>query len=640
MELESAELTARLQIAVDAYNTGRLSAAEEVSLDILRIWPQEPTALLLMGAISKSKGQLEEALSYISSSIESDQSNPLAYLNMGKILLMVGQAERAATAFQESLKRNGQIPETWFSLGNALKEIGDLQSSKSCYHKAISLDPAHYGALNNIASVLLQEETPHEAVIHLGNAISSSPQLAEAYVNMGVALRQISSTDGAIKHFEKALVINPGLSQVYVDLCCLYTDQGLYEIAKQYGLRALRLDKSIQGGIAGLFNTFSSQRKSESRFSDFVSGLSVEILRSLSVEKVVCFGDSHVGVFGDIPGFEVVHVGAATAHNLATAASKTNARQKILTHLECLDASSNAVMVCFGEVDVRANIVRRAYLEQCSIHDLCRATANRFLDFCSELQNDGFTVIMCGPYGSGSHLNTVGTACERQYASNILNSELEAEAATRGVIFFSLHSVLCDPLEKSTRLAFFEDDLHFPGHRTGAISQQVKSVFLSLLLQAINSRVDVVYNASPLFSGLSSLIGKESIFLLEIFSIDLEPRLITACDHSPDALCNALSSSSGSMAVDLSAYLPVKECIMVFSGTRVIPDLSLLTVCCVVDGSFVVVSKLSIEQSDGLSQIKVFFDPDLVVRYITFEFPEEYLDGLIKFDVLGRTLIR
>ena len=106
----------QLQAAVQAYQGKDLDGAEAIFEKILAVNPKEPNALHLLGCIYKDRGQPQQAIDLIQSSIREDDSNPIPFLNLGKILSIAGQHKNAAGIFQESLKRSQQIPETWFCI--------------------------------------------------------------------------------------------------------------------------------------------------------------------------------------------------------------------------------------------------------------------------------------------------------------------------------------------------------------------------------------------------------------------------------------------------------------------------------------------------------------------------------------------
>ena len=123
-------------------------------------------------------------------------------------------------------------------------------------------------------------------------------------------------------------------------------------------------------------------------------------------------------------------------------------------------------MLSFGEVDCRANILNYCIRKGQSIDVICADVVCRYFEFVSEILEKGFTVVICGPYGSGISHNDQGNRKERYYASACVDKMLRQGAKERGIPYFSLHGLLTDSALLETRLEFFEDGLHFPGYKT------------------------------------------------------------------------------------------------------------------------------------------------------------------------------
>ena len=163
----------------------------------------------------------------------------------------------------------------------------------------------------------------------------------------------------------------------------------------------------------------------------------------MSISKVVAFGDSHVQLFEDCDEIEVNHVGASTAYNLAEHDSSTRGRRNVLSRLSCMNSDSEAVLLCFGEVDIRANVIKYCYQKGLSIDECVESIVDRYVSFASEIASRGFKVFIYGGYGAGSDRSSVGSERERNYAANCL-IHLCHEIYQNGFVYFSLHDVLFD----------------------------------------------------------------------------------------------------------------------------------------------------------------------------------------------------
>ena len=69
------------------------------------------------------------------------------------------------------------------------------------------------------------------------------------------------------------------------------------------------------------------------------------------MDKIHCFGDSHRAVFKNQSKIICHNVGAGTAYNLTNENSKTGAGNKIFKKINELDATREAILLVFGEID-------------------------------------------------------------------------------------------------------------------------------------------------------------------------------------------------------------------------------------------------------------------------------------------------
>ena len=140
---------------------------------------------------------------------------------------------------------------------------------------------------------------------------------------------------------------------------------------------------------------------------DIKSKLIESILAELGVLSIEAFGDSHVNVFRDINGVFVNYVGASTAYNLSSQKSSSGGGRLLQAKLSRLNPQLNAVMLCFGEIDCRAHIVKQAYIHKKSIQSAAEDTAAAYFEFIQSIKVKGFQVVVCAPYGSGSQFNSL-----------------------------------------------------------------------------------------------------------------------------------------------------------------------------------------------------------------------------------------
>ena len=178
-------------------------------------------------------------------------------------------------------------------------------------------------------------------------------------------------------------------------------------------------------------------------------------------------------------GVKVVHLGPALAYNLLnkdqSALGKWGAKVvEIIQRLLASDVQINGVMLCFGEIDIRTQVIARAIKGSLlSIEESTRVVSDRIIKFASILFGRfGFPVLVWEPVPSGSdkalHVDSdfprVGTETERNFATYCMSKFLrEGAAAKRGeknkkIYAFGIYEQLADGFE--TKIDYFEDGCH------------------------------------------------------------------------------------------------------------------------------------------------------------------------------------
>lgn len=178
---------------------------------------------------------------------------------------------------------------------------------------------------------------------------------------------------------------------------------------------------------------------------------------------IICLGDSHSSVFSGKekiitrwPGkeytllskFKPVRIGPATAYNLK---SKIQLLDKILNNTFYL--KKDYVLFCFGEVDIRAHLIKQLTLQEKKADDIVLECVTRYID-AIKLVNPKRKIqkAVFAPIASWSD--------EKPYDGPSYGSNLERNEITR--IFNSILEKMCNQ-NNIKFLSIFEDMLHKDG---------------------------------------------------------------------------------------------------------------------------------------------------------------------------------
>lgn len=144
-----------LTIAVQHYQKGELSQAQQICFSILEQQPNQVEALQLLGIIACKTGLLEEGIAHYQKVIALRSDWAETYYNLGKALKQQGNFEKAIAHFQQALSKRADFVEAEYNLGHTLQELGKLEEAIACYNHVLELNPQFIDARWNRALALL-----------------------------------------------------------------------------------------------------------------------------------------------------------------------------------------------------------------------------------------------------------------------------------------------------------------------------------------------------------------------------------------------------------------------------------------------------------------------------------------------------
>ena len=122
----------------------------------------------------------------------------------------------------------------------ATHKAGDLSSAVLGYSAALSLDPTHLPALNNLAAARAAQGFPDEAAELYKTAISHHPGAAEPHGNLGNLLRDTGDLRGAAEHYAACLESAPSAVEVRYALGIVLRALGHTDAAETHLQRAAK----------------------------------------------------------------------------------------------------------------------------------------------------------------------------------------------------------------------------------------------------------------------------------------------------------------------------------------------------------------------------------------------------------------
>lgn len=173
-----------------------------------------------------------------------------------------------------------------------------------------------------------------------------------------------------------------------------------------------------------------------------------------------CIGDSHSAVFSGkeemqpiwpqrsddrTPFFKSYRIGPATAYQLET---KIPVIDEII-HLN-VNVDTDYVLFCFGEVDVRAHLIKQMELQNKTVYEIVKECVDRYFKVLLRYKEAGIKVIAWGPIASWHESKkyiggpSFGTCLERNIVTEEFNNYLEEVCTKNDIGFVSIFYKMID----------------------------------------------------------------------------------------------------------------------------------------------------------------------------------------------------
>jgi protein O-GlcNAc transferase len=261
--------------AIQYHELGHFKEAEICYRRILKIDPENPDALHLMGVIAHQMKRYDLAADLIGRAIVNNPRIPYfhnnfgvtlsalkrpreaiesfqralnikpdfaeANNNLGNTLRDCGRFNDAILAFKRAIQLRPDFAEAYFNLGKALADCGCLDEAIRNYREALRLRPDYEEAHNNLGNALREKGQLEEAIMNYQEALNRNPEYIGALNNLANALRYKGKLDEAIKNLQRAIKINPDSAESYCNLGNALKDQHRFEAAIENYKRAIQL---------------------------------------------------------------------------------------------------------------------------------------------------------------------------------------------------------------------------------------------------------------------------------------------------------------------------------------------------------------------------------------------------------------
>jgi lysophospholipase L1-like esterase len=210
--------------------------------------------------------------------------------------------------------------------------------------------------------------------------------------------------------------------------------------------------------------------------------------------KIHCIGDSHTSFF---TGYNTIQpeypntiksavqciltyrLGAPLAYTLCEFETKYRSREKLFQILTSLHPRRDFILLCFGEIDCRAHLIKQAVIQNRNVKDVVVECVNRYLKVLIEIQELGFQVGVWNviPTAIGFENETLeypyyGSFIDRNKAASDFNDKLKEYSKKFNFKYFGVFDKIIDS-NWLTKDQYYFDKIHL---NTKALPQVLKLI--------------------------------------------------------------------------------------------------------------------------------------------------------------------
>ncbi len=160
---------------------GRLTEAETLYLDALRLKPKHIDALYYLGVLRLQKNDPQSAIKLIDRAIKIRPDVVEMYLNLAVGHGKLGDWQRAVFAYRKAIALEPRHALAHFNLGNALRYTRDFDGAIAAYETFLREQPEDPPGHVGLACALAGAGRMDEAMTAFDAAITFDPDFAEAY---------------------------------------------------------------------------------------------------------------------------------------------------------------------------------------------------------------------------------------------------------------------------------------------------------------------------------------------------------------------------------------------------------------------------------------------------------------------------
>lgn len=249
-------LLKQLEHAAALIANNRTADAEKELSSILKVAPNEPAALNLLGTIRAKQGRLREAENFFMRAVRGDDKYVAPHMNLAHLYTLIGQPKNTISELKKVLLLEPKNVEAFDKLARVLLTQGEIDQGINALELAEQSQPLPVASLILIGDAYLKKGHVAKAETRYQLALDRQSDETDAVLGLAQASQLKGDADAALLYLTRARKMVAKSSDTLYRFALVALGAGLYEEANGTLLAAIKLNPNDPAYFLALGTTW------------------------------------------------------------------------------------------------------------------------------------------------------------------------------------------------------------------------------------------------------------------------------------------------------------------------------------------------------------------------------------------------
>lgn len=224
-------------------NAGQLAVAQQAYQDALKLVPEHPAALQLLGLLARRSGQLPQAEALMRRSLQAQARQPHVWNNLGSLLDDLGRTDEALACFNTAIAQELRYADAHYNRALLLHQLGRQDEALLAVDEVLRLStPPSAPVLQLKALIQTDRRELADALVTVDQALQLAPERAALHHNRATVLQRLHRHQESLAAHERAQGLGLDVADAHYNHGNTLQSLGRLEEASAAYRRALQLE--------------------------------------------------------------------------------------------------------------------------------------------------------------------------------------------------------------------------------------------------------------------------------------------------------------------------------------------------------------------------------------------------------------